>query len=256
VIPKKCHWEDFSVFFIFFTMNTIIFKWRDEFVRVNPFDIIYFRADGNYTIMTLTSQKERLLTMNLSKVFEILETQLGVHSNLFERVGRGLIIRKEYIFEIQILKKQLTLVVPENDIYFELQASKEALKKLKKNQEKKYKNNSKVQLRELQTRKTYSLIEGNNFFGRQSKQSKCNNQIDNGDNQMSRLHFNIIVHFEPEGGDFNLYISDLSSANGTFLNNNLIVGSKLQQLCFGDIIRAGKTEFVVECFDIEKTEAV
>jgi len=49
-------------------MNNLIFKWRDELIQVNIDDIVYFQADGNYSIMMLTSRKEQLLTINLSKV--------------------------------------------------------------------------------------------------------------------------------------------------------------------------------------------
>jgi len=237
-------------------MSTIVFKWRDELIRINPVDIIYFRADGNYSIMVLASRKEQLLTMNLSKVMISLETQLGVQSDLFERVGRELIIRKVCIFCIQILKKQLVLTVPGSDTYFELQASKEALRKLKENQEKKYSGSYKLQLRELQTRKIYPLITGNNFFGRHSKLSECKNQIDNGDTQMSRQHFNLIVCFEPVGSVYELYVADTNSSNGTFLNNKPVAVNQPQQLYVGDIIRAGKTEFVPEILDIEKTEII
>lgn len=237
-------------------MNTIVFKWRDEFIRVNPMDIVYFRADGNYSTMTLASRKVQLLTMNLSKVMVTLETQLTVQSELFERVGRDLIIRKECVFSIQILKKQLILTVPGSDIYFELNASKEALKKLKENQIKKYSNINNLQIRELQTRKAYPLIVGNNLFGRQSKSSVCKNQIDNGDNLMSRKHFNLIVYFDTVKSVYELFITDTNSANGIFLNNKQVTANQSQQLYLGDIIRAGKTEFVTEYLDVEKTEII
>lgn len=237
-------------------MNTIVFKWRDEFIRVNPMDIVYFRADGNYSTMTLASRKEQLLTMNLSKVMVTLETQLGIQSGLFERVGRDLIIRKACIFSIQTLKKQLVLTIPGSDTYFELQVSKEALRKLKKNQDKQYSNKTKFQLRELQTRKNYPLMTGNNTFGRQSKISECVYQVDNGDNQMSRHHFNVSVCFEADDDSYKLYITDMNSSNGTFINNKQVTANQPQQLYLGDIIRAGKTEFVTEYLDIEKTEII
>lgn len=235
-------------------MSTIVFKWRDEYIRVNPEDIVYFRADGNYSIMTLTSRKERLLSMNLSGVFEILESQLGVHVDMFERVGRSLIIRKKCIFGIHVLKKQLILAVSGSNLYFELQVSKEALKKLKENQEDRFKVDCNLQLRELQTRKSYPLFSGNNLFGRQSKQSNCKNQIDNGDNQISRSHFCIIVHFETEIEDYSLSVMDLNSANGTFVNNQSISAKQPLQIHIGDIIRAGRTDFILGINDTDKTE--
>ncbi|MDP4107418.1 MAG: LytTR family DNA-binding domain-containing protein [Bacillota bacterium] len=102
---------------------------------MNSDDIVYFQADGNYSIMLLASRKEQLLTMNLSKVQLTLEEQLGSQSALFERVGREFIIRKAFIFSIQTLKQKLILAVPNSEKFFELQVSKEALKKLKVGQE-------------------------------------------------------------------------------------------------------------------------
>ncbi|MDP4239438.1 MAG: LytTR family DNA-binding domain-containing protein [Bacteroidota bacterium] len=116
-------------------MDCLIFKWRDELIQVNSDDIVYFQADGNYSIMLLASRKEQLLTMNLSKVQLTLEEQLGSQSALFERVGREFIIRKAFIFSIQTLKQKLILAVPNSEKFFELQVSKEALKKLKVGQE-------------------------------------------------------------------------------------------------------------------------
>src|ERR1035437_3672138 len=116
-------------------MDILIFKWRDELIQVNPDELVYFQADGNYSIMMLASRKEQLLTMNLMKVQLTLEEQLGSQSALFERVGRDLIIRKAFIFSIQTLRKKLILAVPNSEKFFELQVSKEALKKLKENHE-------------------------------------------------------------------------------------------------------------------------
>ena len=100
-------------------MNNLIFKSRDELIQVNPDDIVYFQADGNYSIMVLTSRKEQLLTMNLSKVQLMLDEQLGTQSALFERIGRDLIIRKAYLFSIQVLRKKLILAVPNSEKYFD-----------------------------------------------------------------------------------------------------------------------------------------
>ncbi|MBK6344992.1 MAG: LytTR family transcriptional regulator DNA-binding domain-containing protein [Bacteroidales bacterium] len=139
-------------------MEILIFRWRDELIKVNTQEIVYFKADGNYSIMVLSSQKEQLLAMNLSKVQLTLEEQLGKHSILFERVGRDLIIRKSYLFTIQILKKRLTLAVPGSEKFFELHISKDALKKLKESQELKPSEISEeAQLRDSHTRRIYPL---------------------------------------------------------------------------------------------------
>ena len=238
-------------------MDILIFKWRDELIQVNPDDIVYFQADGNYSVMMLASRKEQLLSMNLSKVQLILDEQLGVKSSLFERVGRDLIIRKAYLFSIQTLRKKLILAVPDSEKYFELQVSKEALKKLKVGQETKpIIRTTQAQLRDLQTRKIYPLKTGMNRFGRKSNPTECEHPIDNGDNKISRLHFNIVVYEQVPDGKYEFYVTDLNSSNGTFHNEEQISSDNPKPISIGAKIRAGKTEFVLEYTDMDKTEII
>ena len=238
-------------------MDTLIFKWRDELIQVNPEDIVYFQADGNYSVMMLVSRKEQLLSMNLSKVQLLLEEQLGNQSILFERVGRDLIIRKAFIFSIQTLRKKLILSVPNSDKFFELEVSKEALKKLKETQQEKPKRIlNEVQLRDLQTRKIYPLQIGHNRFGRKSNPTECEHPVDNGDNKISRLHFNIVVYEQVPDGKYEFYVADLNSSNGTFHNEERISSDNPKPISIGAKIRAGKTEFVLEYADMDKTEII
>lgn len=236
-------------------MNILIFKWRDELIQVNPDDIVYFQADGNYSIMILVSRKEQLLTMNLSKVQLTLEEQLASQSDMFKRVGRDLIIRKAFIYSIQTLRKKLILSVPNSEKYFELEVSKEALKKLKETQE--IKPNStliQVQLRDLQTRKIYPLHIGHNRFGRKSNSMDCEHPIDNGDCKISRLHFDIEVILQIPEGKYKFQIHDLNSANGTFISEYLITFESPKTINIGAKIKAGNTEFIMEYADLDKTE--
>ena len=236
-------------------MNNLIFKSRDELIQLNPDDIVYFQADGNYSLMMLVSRKEQLLTMNLSKVHLTLEEQLGSQSDMFERVGRDLIIRKTFIYSIQTLWKKLILSVPNSDKFFELEVSKEALKKLKETQqEKPNKKLNEVQLRDLQTRKIYPLHIGHNRFGRKSNSNECEHPIDNGDSKISRLHFDIevILHIPEEKYKFQIY--DLNSVNGTFFNEEIISQENPKAINIGSKIKAGNTEFIMEYTDIDKTE--
>ena len=236
-------------------MDILIFKWRDELIKVNLNDIVYFLADGNYSKMVLVSQKEQLLTLNLSKVQLALQEQLGKQSNLFERVGRDLIIRKTNLFSIHTLKQKLILVVPGSEKFFELHVSKEALKKLKESQEFKTNENScEAQLRELQTRKIFPLKNGLNRFGRKSNNAESENPIDNGDNLISRLHFSVEVVFDIDTISTNYFLIDSGSANGTFLNNEHIKKDIPTLLHFGSKIIAGKTEFIFEQTDTDRTE--
>jgi hypothetical protein len=238
-------------------MDNLIFKWRDELIQLNPEDIVYFQADGNYSKMMLTSRKEQLLTMNLSKVQLILEEQLDIQSKLFERVGRDLIIRKAFIYSIQTLRKKLILSIPNSDKFFELEVSKDALKKLKESQEEKPNNKlNQVQLRDLQTRKIYPLHIGHNRFGRKSNSTECEHPIDNGDSKISRLHFDIIVFQPLPEAISEFYVQDLNSANSTFHNENRVSSENPEAINIGAKIKAGNTEFILEFADLDKTEII
>ena len=236
-------------------MQNLIFKWRDELIQVNPDDIVYFQADGNYSNMMLTSKKEQLLTMNLSKVQLKLNEQLGLQSELFERVGRDLIIRKDFIYSIQTLRKKLVLSVPNSDKFFELEVSKEALKKLKDTQEgTPIKILKEVQLRDLQTRKIYPLHIGHNRFGRKTNSIECEHPIDNGDSKISRLHFDIEVLLQISEVNYEFILYDLNSANGTFFSLERISPETPKPINIGSKIKAGNTEFIFEFADLDKTE--
>ena len=236
-------------------MSNLIFNWRDELIQVNHEDIVYFKADGNYTIMTLTSRQEQLLTINLSKVQLVLDQQLGIKSALFERISKDLIIRKSFVFSIQTLKKRLVLVIPNSEKVFELHVSKEALKTLKENHEPKLiPILNGIQLRDLQTRKIYPFVMGQNRFGRKSNSSECEHQIDNGDNKISRQHFTIEVQLNDDASTYGCYLIDTKSANGTYLNDERIDVESRLRLNFGSKIRVGKTEFVFEFTDTDCTE--
>jgi hypothetical protein len=205
--------------------------------------------------MVLASQKEQLLTMNLLKVQLTLEEQLGKQSKLFERIGRDLIIRRSYLFSIQTLKKRLILAVPGSEKFFELHVSKDALKKLKESQEFIFHEVSHAaQLRDLQTRKIYPLKIGLNRFGRKSNNGESEYPIDNGDNQISRQHFSVEVVFDLGSKSNKYFLIDSGSVNGTSLNNGFIQKDIPTLMYFGSKIRAGKTEFLLEQTDTDRTE--
>ena len=109
----------------------IIISSTNELVRVHPERIVYISSDGNYSTMVLHDQMEHLFTMNLAHVQQVLEKQLGEKAQMFIRIGKSLIINRNYIYKINVGKQQLVLsdmVLPQA---FTLSASKEALKQLK-----------------------------------------------------------------------------------------------------------------------------
>ena len=101
----------------------------NELVRVATNEIVYVRADGNYSDIMLTNGKSRKLTFQLhffDDAFQQLE------NNMFVRVGRSLIVNKRYIYVIN-LREQL-LIFAGQQLYGDirpLSVSRDALKQLK-----------------------------------------------------------------------------------------------------------------------------
>jgi len=75
---------------------------RTGTVFINPYTILYCKADGNYTTIC-TGDKQYLCSMNLGKVGEQLP------GNGFIRVGRSYIINFEYITLLDRKEGQITL---------------------------------------------------------------------------------------------------------------------------------------------------
>jgi two-component system LytT family response regulator len=75
---------------------------RTGTVFINPSNILYCKADGNYTIIC-TGEKQHLCSMNLGKI----EEQLP--NNGFVRLGRSYIINFEYIIMLDRKGSHITL---------------------------------------------------------------------------------------------------------------------------------------------------
>ena len=100
-----------------------------ELVRVATNEIVYVRADGNYSDLMLTNGKKRKMTFQLhffDEVFQLLR------NNFFVRVGRSLIVNKRYIHVVNLTDQML--VFGGQTISGEIapvQVSRDSLKKLK-----------------------------------------------------------------------------------------------------------------------------
>ena len=77
-----------------------------ELVRVATDEIVYVRADGNYSDMVLTNGKSRKMTFQLHFFDEVFQQ---LQNNMFVRVGRSLIVNKRYIYVINLTEQQLIL---------------------------------------------------------------------------------------------------------------------------------------------------
>ena len=96
-----------------------------------PERIVYISSDGNYSTMVLHDKTEHLFTFNLSHFQKLIEKQLKDEASQFIRIGKSLIINRDYIYRINLTKQQLVMSDMALNQAFMLSASKEALKQLK-----------------------------------------------------------------------------------------------------------------------------
>ncbi|MBO6254907.1 MAG: LytTR family transcriptional regulator DNA-binding domain-containing protein [Bacteroidaceae bacterium] len=77
-----------------------------EMVRVATDEIVYVRADGNYSDLVLTNGKRRKMTFQLNYFDNAFH---NLQNNTFVRVGRSLIVNTRYIYVINLTEQQLIL---------------------------------------------------------------------------------------------------------------------------------------------------
>lgn len=113
-------------------MNTqfLFFKSRDELLRIDVTKIVYFESDGNYTNIILPNKLRGVVCMNLAQTEKTLADRLKERSRCFARIGKRYIINLNYVYQINIIKQRLVLS-DYASFAFQLEVSKEALKKLK-----------------------------------------------------------------------------------------------------------------------------
>lgn len=99
-----------------------------ELVRVLTDDIVFVHADGNYSEVMLYNGKMHTMTFQLH-FFE--ETFQRLKNNFFIRVGRSLIVNKNYIYLINLTDQKMILTGGKLGSEYEVKASKDALKDVK-----------------------------------------------------------------------------------------------------------------------------
>lgn len=113
----------------------LIIKTRDELLRIRIGQILYFKADRNYTKLLLSSGIQFTFAINIGKIEEILSKQVKRCDKILMRVGKSHIINKEHILQINLPKQRLLLLTEESKPK-ELIISKDPLKILKDTLEK------------------------------------------------------------------------------------------------------------------------
>ena len=96
----------------------IFFNSRDNLLRLQADRIVYFEADGNYTVIMTKNKLKMHVGISLSRMEDVLSEQLRF------------IINREFVFNIDCAHQQLILSDMET-FAFSLPVSKDALKKTK-----------------------------------------------------------------------------------------------------------------------------
>lgn len=100
-----------------------------ELVRIQTDDIAFIAADGNYSdVYLVNGGKPHKMTFKLHFFDETLQR---LADNMFIRVGKSLIVNRNYIYIINLANQELVLSGSRLSADFQLKASKEALKQLK-----------------------------------------------------------------------------------------------------------------------------
>ena len=96
--------------------------------RVPTEDIAYIVASGNYCDIYLFNGDVVTMTFQLHYFAEALDK---LKDKIFLRVGKSLIVNKNFVYAINITSQDLKLMDHRINKSFKLKASKEALKELK-----------------------------------------------------------------------------------------------------------------------------
>lgn len=108
--------------------DLVCFSTRDELVRVHLNEVIYFESDGNYIKMVSIGNTVTNLLTSMISLEEIFKAVTCVR---FVRVGKSHYINTKFLYQINILRRQLVLRDTPGLPSISLSVSKESLRELK-----------------------------------------------------------------------------------------------------------------------------
>ena len=97
-----------------------------EYIRIPADQLVYISADGNYSEIVTHDNRKRIVTIQMGQLADMITNQLGEAGEDFARIGRSLIINRDFLHSIDSAKQQIVL----SDCcscYYELKAPREAL---------------------------------------------------------------------------------------------------------------------------------
>lgn len=103
---------------------------RDELLRIDIQNIVYFEADGNYTNIMSVNKLKGVVCVNLAQMQKLLSERLLEKASSFARVGKKYIVNLKHIYSINTIRQQIILSDGATFTY-QLSIGKDALKELK-----------------------------------------------------------------------------------------------------------------------------
>lgn len=116
-------------------MRRLVFNTSTEVLRVPADAVVFVTADGNYSALTTADGEDFVLTMQLGQIEKRLAEMLDDNDNRFIRIGKSLIVNRDYITFINPTQQKL-LLSDCRTFRQEVSASKDALRALKEYVEK------------------------------------------------------------------------------------------------------------------------
>lgn len=103
---------------------------RDELLRLDIHNIVYFEADGNYTNIISANKLKGVVCTNLAQMQKMLSERLKEDAAVFARVGKKYIINLSHIYAINTIR-QYAILSDGATFSYQLNIGKDALKELK-----------------------------------------------------------------------------------------------------------------------------
>lgn len=110
--------------------KSLLFTSSTELIRVPADAVVFISADGNYSAIKMADNEEYVLTLQLGHMEKRISEMVEKNDNRFIRIGKSLIVNKDYIILINPARQKMILSDGKT-FRHELSASREALKSLK-----------------------------------------------------------------------------------------------------------------------------
>lgn len=101
---------------------------NSEIIRIPTDEIIFIKGDGNYSDIFLANGKKENV---ISQLHDLMDKLTALNYSPFYRVGKSLIINRDYIFKVNPGLQRIILSNSHLEKDILIKASKDALKNLK-----------------------------------------------------------------------------------------------------------------------------